>query len=99
LANNSSELDAVVKKPAKQPTKKASKADAPNKTVSKAKGPETALAQSARSANKFALGHLVSHPMFGDGTVTAIDADKLTIEFHGNVVKQIIDYYVKPRKP
>ena len=36
--------------------------------------------------------------MFGHGTVTAIDADTLTIKFEGNVVKQILDGYVKPRK-
>jgi hypothetical protein len=101
LANNSGELDGVAKKPAKQRIKKASalKAGAPKKTASKPKAPEPALAQSAPSASNFALGHLVSHPMFGDGTVTAIDADKLTIEFQGNVVKQILDYYVKPRRP
>ena len=69
------------------------------RAASKAKAPEPPLAQSAPSASKFALGHLVSHPMFGNGTVTAIDADKLTIEFQGKVVKQIVDYYVKPRRP
>jgi hypothetical protein len=37
--------------------------------------------------------------MFGDGIVTAIDANKLTIEFPNKIIKQIVDDYVKPRKP
>lgn len=37
--------------------------------------------------------------MFGDGTVTAIDADKLTIKFEDGRIKQIVDYYVKRRAP
>jgi len=32
-------------------------------------------------------------------TCRQIDANKLSIEFEGNVVKQILDSYVKPRKP
>jgi len=47
---------------------------------------------------EYAIGDRISHPMFGHGTVTAIDADTLTIKFEGNVVKQILDGYVKPRK-
>jgi hypothetical protein len=43
----------------------------------------------------FAIGDLASHPQFGDGTVTAIEKDKLTIEFEDGRVKQIVDYYVK----
>jgi len=58
-----------------------------------------APAPSAPNAGRYALGDVISHPIFGDGTVAAIDADKLTIEFEGNVMKQIVDYYVKPRKP
>ena len=47
---------------------------------------------------EYAIGHRISHPMFGHGTVAAINADTLTIKFDGNVVKQILDGYVKPRK-
>jgi hypothetical protein len=36
--------------------------------------------------------------MFGDGTVTAINADKLTIEFPGSVTKQIVDDFAKRRQ-
>ncbi len=50
------------------------------------------------SESEFAAGERVSHPKFGNGVVTAIDGDKLTIEFTGKVTKQIVDYYVKHRK-
>jgi hypothetical protein len=49
-------------------------------------------------ASGFAIDDLVSHPQFGDGTVTAIEKDKLTINFEDGRVKQIIDYYVKRKK-
>jgi hypothetical protein len=48
-------------------------------------------------ASNYTAGDSVSHPMFGDGTVTAVDANKLTIEFKDGRVKQIVDYYVKRR--
>ena len=48
-------------------------------------------------ASKYAVGDQISHPMFGDGTVMAIDANKLTIEFPGGVTKQIVDDFVKHR--
>jgi hypothetical protein len=35
--------------------------------------------------------------MFGPGTVTAVEADKLTIKFADGQVKQIVDYYVNRR--
>ena len=69
------------------------------KKKANARTPELAAPPSAPSASKYAVGLQVSHPMFGDGTVTAIDADKLTIKFARGVVKEIVDYYVKPRKP
>jgi hypothetical protein len=43
------------------------------------------------------VGDLVSHPMFGDGTVAAVEADKLTIEFKDGRVKRIVDSYLKRR--
>jgi len=49
------------------------------------------------TATGYAAGELVSHPMFGPGTVTAVEADKLTIKFADGQVKQIVDYYVSPR--
>ena len=49
-------------------------------------------------ASSYTVGDQISHPMFGDGTVTAINADKLTIEFPDSVTKQIVDGYVNPRR-
>jgi DNA helicase II / ATP-dependent DNA helicase PcrA len=48
--------------------------------------------------SKFTIGDRVSHQMFGDGTVTAVDGNTLTVDFADNVVKQIIDGYVNRRK-
>ena len=36
--------------------------------------------------------------MFGDGTVTAVEAGKLTIAFKDGRMKQVVDYYVKRRQ-
>ena len=48
-------------------------------------------------ASKYTVGDHITHPMFGHGTVTAIDERKLTIEFPESVTKQIIDAYVTHR--
>jgi len=48
--------------------------------------------------SKFTDGDRVSHPMFGDGTVTAVNGDTLTIAFADSVVRQIIDGYVNRKK-
>jgi len=50
-------------------------------------------------ASKYTVGDHISHPMFGHGTVTAIDEKKLTIEFPKSVTRQIIDAYVTRRIP
>lgn len=48
--------------------------------------------------SKHTVGDQILHPMFGDGTVKAIDGDKLTIKFAGNITTQIRADFVKPRK-
>ena len=45
----------------------------------------------------YSIGDRVSHQKFGDGVVTALDGEKLTIRFADGRTKQIIDYYVKHR--
>jgi hypothetical protein len=45
-----------------------------------------------------AIGDPVSHPHFGDGSVTAIDGGTLTIAFVDQQVRQILDYYVKRQR-
>ena len=52
----------------------------------------------ATYVSRYAVGDGISHPMFGNGTVTAIDENKLTIEFPESVTKQIIDGYVRHRQ-
>ena len=44
------------------------------------------------------MGDPIIHSMFGDGTVKALDGDILTIQFAGNITKQIRADFVKPRK-
>jgi hypothetical protein len=46
----------------------------------------------------YAVGIRIVHPMFGDGTVMAVDLDKLTIRFRGGRVRQIVDAFVKRRQ-
>ena len=70
-------------------------AAAKSATSKKSVGPERA--PPAIIASKYAIGDEVSHPMFGLGIVTGIDANKLTIDFPDNVTKQIVDGYVKHR--
>ena len=69
--------------------KKPTKARAPRASALKSTAPAPAY------TSKYTVGDQISHPMFGDGTVTAINADKLTIEFADSVSKQIVDDYVK----
>jgi hypothetical protein len=48
--------------------------------------------------SEYAVGDLISHPVFGDGAVAAIDQKVLTIEFPEGVTKQILEGYVKRRR-
>lgn len=75
----------VVKKAFKSPNKKAE--------------PIAALepAPHAVPGHGYVVGRRVSHPMFGDGTVTAVEGDRLTIRFKGGRVKLIVAAFVKPR--
>lgn len=87
------------KKPAKarQPRASALTSTASKKTA-KPRIPVNGFA-SVVYASKYTVGDHISHPMFGHGTVTAIDERKLTIEFPESVTKQIIDAYVTHRSP
>jgi hypothetical protein len=68
----------------------------PSVKLRKRRLPEASLAPAKQSI--FAIGDPVSHPQFGDGSVTAIDGDTLTIAFADHQVRQILDYYVKRHK-
>ena len=85
----------MAKKPPK-PRTVALKSTAPRKT--KKNETPTSTPVTTDPTSKFALGDRVSHSMFGDGTVTAVNGNTLTIGFANNVVKQIIDGYVNRQK-
>jgi hypothetical protein len=51
--------------------------------------PSRSVSQSA-----FSVGEWVHHPMFGDGRIKSIAADKLTIKFEENVTKEIREDFV-----
>jgi hypothetical protein len=72
----------------------------PAKTKSAKSGSTKALpADSAPvGTSKCAAGDEVVHPHFGDGTITDIEGEKLTIKFADDRSKQILDYYVKRRR-
>ena len=74
------------------------KARVARKKPAATKLPATSPPQSlGTSTAGYAIGDRVSHQKFGDGVVTALDGEKLTIRFADGRTKQIIDYYVKHR--
>jgi hypothetical protein len=52
---------------------------------------------SATETTNYSVGDEVTHPMFGDGTVTAVDGNKLTIKFSDGRVKKILESFVEHR--
>ena len=87
------------KKPARARQPRASVLDSSaSRKTTKPKTPVNGFA-AVTYASKYAVGDHISHPMFGHGTVTAIDENKLTIEFSASVTKQIVDSYVTRRSP
>ena len=90
---------AKAKKPAKARAKRASALKAVAPATEAISEPSVAApASPAPSVSEYAVGDPIFHPMFGDGTLMAIDADKLTIKFAGNITKQIRADFVKSRK-
>jgi hypothetical protein len=80
---------------AKKPTKSRVLRASTLRKTAKPRTPATPLVQAYVS--DYTVGDHISHAMFGDGTVRAIDENKLTIDFPNSVTKQIIDGYVKHR--
>lgn len=76
-------------------TKKSTSRTRTLRKIAKPKAPDASV---TAYVSDYTVGDHVSHPMFGDGTVTAIDQNKLTVEFPESVTKQIIDGYVKHRR-
>ena len=83
----------------KKPKATADKASpGPSVKLRKRRLPEASRAPEQAKQSIFAIGDPVSHPQFGDGSVTAIDGGTLTIAFVDHQVRQILDYYVKRQK-
>ena len=84
-------------------SKAKSEPKAPDQGLKRATARVKPKAQPAATApipyvSPFSIGDHISHPQFGEGTVTGIDDAKLTIDFATRGTKQIIDYYVKRSK-
>ena len=81
------------------PTKTSKKVRATRQGPERQKTVAEAVAQPAPvKLTAFAVGDRISHPQFGDGTITAIEGPKLSIAFDTHGEKQIIDSYVKRLK-
>jgi DNA helicase-2/ATP-dependent DNA helicase PcrA len=79
-------------------TKSAKKADASQQPRRKKDLPQAIAETKPATIGAFAVGDRVSHPLFGDGIVKAIEGAKLTIAFDALGDKEIIDSYVKRQK-
>jgi hypothetical protein len=70
------------------------KSKSKKKKASAVKKAEPVADAPASSVPAFSVGDRVHHPMFGDGKIESIAADKLTITFEGNVTKEIRNDFV-----
>ena len=53
------------------------------------------VAKSTGAASSFEIGARVFHQKFGNGNVTAIDGNKLTIQFDKAGEKRVVDSFVE----
>jgi len=53
------------------------------------------VAKSTGTVSAFSLGDRVFHQKFGNGNVTAIDGNKLTIQFDRAGEKRVVDSFVE----
>jgi ATP-dependent DNA helicase UvrD/PcrA len=53
------------------------------------------IAKSTGTVSAFTLGDRVFHQKFGNGNVTAIDGNKLTIQFDKAGEKRVVDSFVQ----
>jgi hypothetical protein len=83
----------TTKKKAPAP-KAASKAAAKTTTKSAAKKKPAAPPPPVVHVSAYSVGNRVSHPVFGEGKVTAIDRDQLSIQF-ANSEKVVLESFVK----
>ena len=92
----------VASTPAPKVVTKLNKAKNPNqglkRTTARVKPKPAVATPPIPYVSPFAIGDHISHPQFGEGTVTEIEGAKLTINFASRGTKQIIDDYVKRSK-
>ena len=53
------------------------------------------VAKSTGATSSFAVGERVFHQKFGNGNVTAVDGNKLTIKFDNAGEKRVVDSFVE----
>ena len=53
------------------------------------------VAKSTGTVSEFAIGDRVFHQKFGNGNVTAIDGNKLTVQFDKAGEKRVVDSFVR----
>ena len=53
------------------------------------------VAKSTGTVSPFSLGDRVFHQKFGNGNITAIDGNKLTIQFDRAGEKRVVDSFVQ----
>ncbi len=53
------------------------------------------VAKSTGTTSSFAVGERVFHQKFGNGNVTAVDGNKLTIRFDKAGEKRVVDSFVE----
>jgi DNA helicase-2/ATP-dependent DNA helicase PcrA len=75
------------------------RSDKPFGSASKRRGPLTIegelVAKSTGTVSAFSLGDRVFHQKFGNGNITAIDGNKLTIQFDRAGEKRVVDSFVE----
>ena len=80
------------------PTKTKSRKPTSKKAITTAETHPVPARGSGVAISEFTVGDEITHPLFGDGKVTEIEGDKLTIEFADGRIKHIVDYYVRRKK-
>jgi DNA helicase-2/ATP-dependent DNA helicase PcrA len=53
------------------------------------------IAKSTGAASRFSVGERVFHQKFGNGNVTAVDGNKLTIRFDKAGEKRVVDSFIE----
>jgi hypothetical protein len=69
----------------------------PKKKLSAAKSRAPKASKPAQGASEFSAGDRVVHPQFGEGKVLTVHVEKLTIQFKGSGIKEVLIGFVARR--